>query len=163
MTGDTAGAGPRPDARVRTLRGQRVVNLLVRTLLRTPGPSRIVGGRLVTLYVVGRTSKRRYAIPVAYLPDGDDLLIGTSSLWGRNLRTGEPVLLRLKGKLRSAGVRVGTTESEVVRAYAHMARVNPTFARFNRIRRGEDGEPDRDDLRLAWLGGARAVRLSPRR
>jgi len=161
MTGNTAGAGPRRDSRVRTLRGQRVVNLLVRSLLRTPGLSRIVGSRLVTLHVVGRKSKRRYAIPVAYLLDGDDLLIGTSFPWGRNLRTGEPVLLRLRGKLRSAGVRVDTTESEVVRAYAHMARMNPTFARFNGIRIGEDGEPDRDDLRLAWLGGARAIRLSP--
>lgn len=145
------------------MRGQRLVNLLVRGLLRTPGLSRIIGTRLVTLYVVGRTSRRRYAIPVAYVAQGDDLLIGTSSDWGRNLRTGEPVAIRWRGRRCWADVRTHTEESEVVPAYADMARANRTFARFNGIRVGADGEPDRDDLRSVWQGGARALRLTPRR
>lgn len=162
MTGNTTGHGPPQAARATTLPAQRAVNLLVRALLRTPGLARIVGSRLVTLYVVGRKTRRRYAIPVAYLLDGDHLLIGTSSGWGRNLRTGEPVELRLKGKRRRADVRVHTTESDVVRAYRHMAAMNPTFARFNSIGVDEAGEPNQEDLRLAWLGGARAIRLTPR-
>jgi hypothetical protein len=142
--------------------GQRLVNLLVRAMLRTPGLCRLVGTRLVTLYVVGRKSKRRYAVPVAYLVQGEDLLIGTSFGWGQNLRTGEPLEIRLMGKRRWADVKTYTTEPEVIAAYAHMARVNPTFANFNNIRAGEDGEPDRHDLRLAWLSGAQAIRLTPR-
>ena len=149
-------------SRARSLPGQRVANGLVRSLLRTPGIARLVGSRLVTLYVIGRKSKRRYAIPVAYLLDGDDLLIGTPFGWGRNLRTGEPIRLRLKGRLRTADVQVDTAEAEVVRDYAHMARANPAFAKFNGIRLGADGAPDHDDLRQAWLGGARVIRLSPR-
>ncbi|SEO71845.1 deazaflavin-dependent oxidoreductase, nitroreductase family [Actinacidiphila rubida] len=160
MSGDTSGAGPSPDRRVRTLRGQRAVNLLVRAMLRTPGLSRTAGSRLVTLYVVGRTSGRRYAVPVAYLPDGDDLLIGTSFPWARNLRTGETVQVRFRGRLCTAGVHVDTAEPDVVRAYAHMARTNPTFARFNAIRTDGTGEPDPGDLHQAWLGGARAIRLT---
>jgi hypothetical protein len=142
--------------------GQRLVNLLVRALLRTPGLSRVVGSRLVTLYVVGRKSKRRYAIPVAYLVQGDDLLIGTSAAWVRNLRTSEPVAIRLNGKRRQAEIQTYTQETDVVLAYAHMARVNATFAKFNKIRIDQDGEPDHHDLELAWLGGARAIRLTPR-
>ena len=141
---------------------QRLVNLLVRGLLRTPGLSRIIGTRLVILYVVGRRSRKRYSIPVAYLAQGDDLLIGTSSGWGHNLRTGEPVAIRLSGRRCWADVQIGTEESEVVLAYAHMARANPTFARFNSIRVGENGEPDQDDLRLTWQSGARTLRLTPR-
>jgi hypothetical protein len=99
---------------------------------------------------------------VAYLADGDDLLIGTSFAWGRNLRAGEPITIRLKGRRRTADVQVWTAKADVVRALAHMARTNPTFAGFNSIRLGEDGEPDHDDLHLAWRGGARAIRLSPR-
>ena len=87
------------------MRGQRFVNIVVRALLRIPGLSTAVGSRLVILYVVGRKSKRRYAIPVAYLEDGDDLLIGTGFAWVRNLRTGEPVAIRLKGKLRQADIQ----------------------------------------------------------
>jgi deazaflavin-dependent oxidoreductase (nitroreductase family) len=120
-----------------------------------------VGSRLVTLYVVGRNSGRVYPVPVAYLRNGSDLLIGTSFGWGRNLRTGESVAIRLNGRLRSATARVSTTEPEVLAAYAYMARLNPTFARFNCIRIGADGKPDLHDLHLAWAGGARAIRLTP--
>jgi len=157
-----SGAGSGPDSRVSTLAAQRLVNLLVRGLLRTPGLSRVVGRRLVVLYVVGRTSGRRYVVPVAYLADGDDLLIGTSFAWGRNLRAGEPITIRLKGRRRASDVQVWTAEADVVRAYAHMACTNPTFAAFNGIRLAEDGEPDPHDLHLAWRGGARVIRLSPR-
>jgi hypothetical protein len=95
------------------------------------------------------------------MAEGNDLIIGTSSRWVRNLRTGEPVAIRLKGKRRRADVHVSTTEPEVVAAYAHMARANPTFAKFSKIRLGEDGEPDHHELHLAWAGGARAIRLTP--
>jgi deazaflavin-dependent oxidoreductase (nitroreductase family) len=164
MTTDAGAGGPgsRPEPRTRTMPGQRLVNLLVRGLLRTPGLSRIIGTRLVILYVVGRKSRRRYSVPVAYVAEGDDLLIGTSFGWGRNLRTGERVAIRLRGRLRWADVRACTEESEVVSAYARMARANPTFARFNSVRVGEDGEPDRDDLRSVWQSGGRALRLTPR-
>jgi deazaflavin-dependent oxidoreductase (nitroreductase family) len=141
--------------------GQRVVNLLVRGLLHTPGLAAIVGGRLVILYVVGRKSGRRYRIPVAYMAEGNDLLIGTSFGWGRNLRTGEPVAIRLKGNRRRAAVHVSTTEPEVVSAYAHMARASPTFAKFSNIHLSANGEPDHHDLHLAWAGGALAIRLTP--
>ncbi|GAA4962051.1 hypothetical protein GCM10023205_27180 [Yinghuangia aomiensis] len=141
---------------------QRFVNLVVRALLRSPGLGRVVGGRLVTLYVVGRKSKRRFAVPVAYLSEGEDLLIGTSAAWLRNLRTGESLAIRLRGRLRQADVRISARQAEVVGAYAHMARVNPTFAKFNRIRVSEDGRPDPGDLELVWLGGARVLRLTPR-
>ncbi len=157
-TGDPASLAGQ---RAHTMPGQRVVNLLVRGLLRTPGLAPFVGGRLVTLYIVGRKSGRRYSVPVAYIADGNDLLIGTSFGWGRNLRTGDPVPVRLKGKRRWADAQVFTTEPEVVSAYTHMARVNPTFAKFSNIHVSEDGEPDRRDLHLAWAGGARAIRLTP--
>jgi len=130
-------------------------------MLRTPGLAPIAGSRLVTLYVVGRKSGRRYRVPVAYVTEGDGLLIGTSSGWGRNLRTGEPIAIRLKGKRRRADVHVSATEPEVVSAYAHMARANPTFAKFSNIHLSEDGEPDHHDLHLAWAAGARAIRLTP--
>ena len=116
---------------------------------------------LVVLHIVGRTSRRRYAIPVAYLRDGDTLLVGTSSRWSRNLRTGDPVLIRIAGRLRRADVSVATIEADVVRAYAHMVRANPVFARFNAVRIAGNGDPNEDDLRRAWREGARAIRLTP--
>jgi deazaflavin-dependent oxidoreductase (nitroreductase family) len=159
VRGEMSDSTALPDPRARTLALQRLANRVVRGLLRTPLVSRGVGGRLVTLYIVGRKSGRRYTIPVAYTRDGGDLLIGTPFGWGRNLRTGEPVEMRLKGRRRRADVRVYKDEAEVTAAYATMTRDNKAFAKFNKVGFDADGDPNPEDLHLAWMAGARAFRL----
>ena len=159
MTGRPPAA---PAQRARLLAAQDLVNRIVRGLLRTPLLSRLAGRRLVTLYITGRKSGRRYTLPVAYTRHEGDLLIGTPFGWGRNLRTGEPVTIRLKGRRRLADVLVLADEQEVVDAYAVMARDNHAFAKFNNIGLDPAGNPVPADLRLAWTAGARAFRLTPR-
>jgi deazaflavin-dependent oxidoreductase (nitroreductase family) len=141
---------------------QGPMNRLILGMLRTPGLSQLVGARLVTLYIVGRKSGRKYTVPVAYTKDKGDLLIGTPFGWGRNLRTGEPVEIRLKGQLRQADVRVYKDEAEVVGLYAVMTKDNRNFAKFNQVSFDADDNPNADDLHKAWAGGARAFRLTPR-
>ena len=148
--------------RAQPLALQGLVNRLVRGLLRTPLLSHILGGRLVTLYVVGRKSGRRYTVPVAYTRHDGGLLIGTPFAWGRNLHTGEPVDIRLKGRRRPADVQAFTDEAGVTGRYAVMARDNHSFAKFNKIGLDQDGNPDPADLHLAWAAGARAFQLAPR-
>jgi deazaflavin-dependent oxidoreductase (nitroreductase family) len=148
--------------RAQTLGAQKLVNRLVLGLLRTPLLSQAIGRRLVTLYVTGRKSGRRYAIPVAYTRQDGDLLIGTPFGWGRNLRSGEPVTIRLRGRLRQADVQAYRDEADVTRAYAVMSSDNHNFARFNQITIGPGGQPDPGDLHKAWAAGARAFRLTPR-
>jgi hypothetical protein len=145
-----------------TMAGQRIANRVVRGLLRTPLLNRAVGSRLVTVYVVGRKSGRRYTVPVAYTRQGADLLIGTPFGWGRNLRSGEPVEILLKGRRRAADVEAFTDEPGVTRLYAIMCKDNKAFASFNKVSMGPDGEPSPGDLHSAWANGARAFRLSPR-
>lgn len=159
MTGRPAAA---PAQRAQLLAAQDLVNRIVRGLLRTPLLGRLAGRRLVTLYIVGRKSGRRYSLPVAYTRHEGDLLIGTPFGWGRNLRTGEAVTIRLKGRRRLADVLVLADEQEVVDAYAVMARDNHAFAKFNNIGFDSAGNPVPADLRLAWTAGARAFRLTPR-
>lgn len=149
--------------RAHTLALQGLVNRLIRGMLRTPLICRAVGKRLITVYVVGRKSGRRYTLPVAYTTAADGvLLIGTPFGWARNLRTGEPVEIRLNGKRRAAGVEVHTDEESVVDQFAAMCRDNRQFAKFNQIGFAADGTPSDTDLRLAWAAGARAIRLTPR-
>jgi deazaflavin-dependent oxidoreductase (nitroreductase family) len=164
MTDQQLTSRPRrkPDPRAKLLRVQGLVNRIVRGLLRTPLVSRLMGSRLVTLYVTGRKSGRRFAVPVAYTRHEGDLLIGTPFGWGRNLRTGEPVTIRLKGRRRLADVQVLTGEHDVAGAYAVMARDNHAFAKFNSIGFDPAGNPVPADLHLAWAAGARAFRLTPR-
>lgn len=155
----TASQGP-PTAH--TMRFQGVANRVVRGLLHVPLLGRLAGRRLLTVYVVGRRSGRRFSVPVAYTRHEGDLLIGTPFPWGRNLRTGEPVEIRLAGRRRAADVVVLTNEEDVVREYATMCLDNPQFAGFNGIGFDADGRPTAKDLRLAWQGGARAFRLTVR-
>jgi hypothetical protein len=71
-----------------TLPVQGLVNRVIRGLLRSPLLGRLVGQRLITLYVVGRKTGRRYAVPVAYTNRDGTLLVGTQFPWARNLHTG---------------------------------------------------------------------------
>ena len=150
------------DPRAKLLAVQGLVNRIIRGMLRTPLVGRLAGRRLVTVYVVGRKSGRRYTVPVAYTRHEGDLLVGTPFGWGRNLRTGEPVAIRFKGRKRLADVQVLTDENDVAGAYAVMARDNHAFAKFNNIGFDADGNPEPSDLHLAWAAGARAFRLTPR-
>jgi len=103
-----------------------------------------------------------YNVPVAYTHHDGILLIGTPFAWGRNLRTGEPVDIRLKGKRRPADVEVFSGEAGVVEHYAVMARDNHNFAKFNKVGLDQTGDPSPTDLHLAWAAGARVIRLTPR-
>jgi len=148
--------------RAQTLPLQGLVNRVIRGLLRAPLLGRLVGKRLITVYLVGRKSGRHYAVPVAYTRRNGTLLVGTQFAWARNLRTGEPVDIRFAGKRRSADVQVVADETGVVEHLAMMARDNHQFARFNKIGLDRRGAPRPGDLHLAWAAGARVVLLTPR-
>lgn len=157
-TGSQRAAG----GRAQTLPVQGLVNWVMRGVLRTPLLCRAVGKRLITVYVVGRKSGRHYTVPVAYSRHDGSILIGTEFAWVRNLRTGEPVDIRLAGKRRTADVQVLTDEAGVIEYYAFMARDNGQWAKFNKIALDQAGNPNPDDLHLAWAAGGRAVLLTPR-
>jgi deazaflavin-dependent oxidoreductase (nitroreductase family) len=151
-----------PSVRAQLLPLQPLVNRVIRGLLATPLVCRLVGKRLITVYLVGRKSGRHYAIPVAYTRRNGTLLVGTQFGWARNLRTGEPVHIRLAGKRRSADVQVVADQAGVVEHLELMARDNHQFARFNKIGLDQRGDPSPDDLQLAWAAGARVALLTPR-
>jgi deazaflavin-dependent oxidoreductase (nitroreductase family) len=162
MIDPTSPSTPTPVPRARTLPAQGLVNLLMRGLLRAPLLGRAVGKRLLTVYFVGRKSGRHYAVPVAYTRHNGSLLVGSQFAWVRNLRTGEPVHIRLAGKERLADVQVLFDESDVVELLALMATDNHQFAKFNAIGLDHDGNPVPEHLHLAWAAGARIAVLTPR-
>lgn len=141
---------------------QGLANRMVRGLLHTPLVARGIGKRLVTLYVVGRKSGKKYTVPTAYTRHDGVLLVATPFGWGRNLRTGDPVDIRLQGRRRSADVQVVTDEEGVVEDYAVICRDNRHFAKFSHIRLDQHGNPLPADLHAAWAAGGRVVRLTPR-
>lgn len=162
MNDPTSPSTTRPVARARTLPAQGLVNRLIRAVLRAPLLRRAVGKRLLTMYFVGRRSGRHYAVPVAYTQHNGSLLVGSQFAWVRNLRTGEPVHVRLCGKKQLADVRVLSDEAGVAEHLTLMATDNHQFAKFNAIRLDKNGDPVPEDLHLAWATGARVAVLTPR-
>ena len=145
----------------RKLPVQGLVNALTRTALSTPGVAKGIGRRLILLYVFGRKSGKRYAIPIAYMEHDGKVLIGTQFGWVRNLRTGDPIQVRYKGRLRSAEVEVVTDPDRVADLYTLMCRDNHAFAKFHTIGFDAAGEPDLDAVREAVRLGARVILLTP--
>lgn len=162
MSTSSSAANTRPAPRAQRLALQGLVNRMIRGVLRTPLLCRAAGKRLITVYVVGRKSGRRYTIPVAYTRQGETLLVGTPFGWVRNLRTGERVDIRLAGKRRSAEVQVVKDEAGVVELYGVLSRDNHQFAKLNKVTIDDAGEPSQADLHACWAAGARVVRLSLR-
>jgi hypothetical protein len=144
------------------MRLQNVANTFFLGLLSTPGISNRVGRFMLTLYVVGRKSGRRYTLPVAYMEYEGTLMFGTTFNWGKNLRTGEPLEVKYKGKRRTADVRVTDDENGVIELYGVLCRSSSGLAKFNKVRMDEDGNSNTDDLRALWHEGARAVQLTLR-
>lgn len=133
----------------------------MRGLLSTPGVASGIGQYLVLLHVVGRKSGKHYSIPVAYTEHEGALLIGSPFGWTKNLRTGDALEVKYKGKQRTADVEAFTDEAGVVALFDIMCRANKNFANFNKVRL-EDGNPNQEDLRAAWQSGARAFKLTLR-
>ncbi|WP_330230005.1 nitroreductase/quinone reductase family protein [Nocardia sp. NBC_00508] len=142
---------------------QSVVNRIVRTLLRVPGISGVVGKRLMILHVVGRKSGAVYDVPLAYTKYGETLLIGTALRpWVKNLRAGDPVRASFGGKARTFDPVVHTAEADVLRLYEIIARDNPQNAKFSGIGFTADGSPSKADIYQAWQLGGAVVELTPR-
>jgi hypothetical protein len=145
-----------------TLALQKPMNVLIRTLLKTPGVANGIGKRLITLHVVGRKSGKQIDVPVAYTQYEGSILVGTPFAWGRNLRTGEPLNVTYKGKLRTADVYVAKDESEFFPLMDVMCRDNHNFAKFNKVGFDAAGNPNPADLRRAWEHKARVFKLTLR-
>jgi hypothetical protein len=125
-------------------------NGIIKTILRTPLHGMLSSGIMLVTYT-GRKSGRRVAVPVNYIRDGeDDSILWTTSLrkrtWWRNLRGGAPVMLRLRGRNRSALGTAIEDEEGVVAALGRYLQETPDFAKHFDIRLDDDRAPIEEDL-----------------
>jgi deazaflavin-dependent oxidoreductase (nitroreductase family) len=142
-------------------RGQRLGNMLARTVLRTPLLHRVVSNRLLIITTVGRRTGNQYRTPVGYVEASGCLLIGTGGTWHRNLRPEVPVEVLLRRRRVRALPEVIGDEETAAQLYGDILRHNPVHGRYAGIRLADDGRPDGDDLRAALARGVRVVRLRP--
>jgi hypothetical protein len=131
----------------------RRVNPVIARLLRSPLHG-LFSRNLLLLTYVGAKSGRTRTLPLSYVMLGDRLYLCTrSSLWWRNLRDGQPVELRLRGRrVRAMPVIVELPSPEALGALRAFLTANPkTGEMLYQVRSGGDGRPSENDLRREVL------------
>jgi deazaflavin-dependent oxidoreductase (nitroreductase family) len=143
----------------RRARMMRRVNKVMRPVLGLPFPTTL-STRLMLLTHTGRRTGRRYRQPVSYVRDGDVLLTPGGGSWTRNLRDGEPVTIRLRGRDVSARPELVGDPDEVDRLLRLMRERNPLLVSFVPFLE-RDAPIDRTELETALGHGFRIVRWHP--
>lgn len=138
----------------------RVVNVPMRALLGLPFPTPL-SKRLMLVHHIGRKTGKDYRQPVSYVSDKGTLLTPGGGRWTRNLRDGESVRIRLRGRDLSARPELVAEPDEVERLLGVMTKANPGLQRFVRIPRDGDGRLNRPSLATAIRYGFRVVRWHP--
>lgn len=134
----------------------RVINVPMRMVLGLPF-STPLSRQLMLLFITGRKTGKRYIQPVSYVPDGDTLLTPGGGKWTLNLREGQPVRLRLRGRDVSATPEIIGDAAEVERLLRTMVSANSSVASFVPVV-GPGGQIDRDRVEAAVRYGFRIVR-----
>jgi deazaflavin-dependent oxidoreductase (nitroreductase family) len=123
-------------------------NGIMIALLRSPLHGAISHSVLGLTYT-GRKSGQTHTVPVNYVRDPDDydrLLITSTPArtWWRNLRGGQSLSVRLRGRevISFAEVLEGDSATAALAAYFRGA---PQMARYFEVKM-VDGEPDADDV-----------------
>jgi deazaflavin-dependent oxidoreductase (nitroreductase family) len=147
----------RPRGRAAQAAFFRFVNVPMRVLLGLPFPTPL-GRRLMLVHHTGRRTGKHYRQPVSYVRDGEVLLTPGGGRWTRNLRRGQPVRIRLRGKDAVGRPELIDDPVEVERLLGIMAAANPVLNRFVPIPKTADGRLDPGSLALAIRHGFRIVR-----
>jgi deazaflavin-dependent oxidoreductase (nitroreductase family) len=152
----TTGQPPNREQMARMARRMRLVNVPMRLLLGLPFPTPL-SSRLMLVTHTGRKTGRRYRQPVSYVRDGDVLLTPGGGRWTDNLRDGEPVPVRLRGRQVMGRPHLVRDPDEADRLLRRMFERSRSVARFIPFMES-DGTIDRSKLETALRFGFCVVR-----
>jgi hypothetical protein len=147
----------RPPGRRLQARIMRVINVPMRVVLglRFATP---LSSRLMLVWITGRNTGKVYRQPLSYVQQGKTLLTPGGGKWKLNLRDGQPVRIRLRGRDVLARPEMVSDLEEIERLLAEMAAANPRINAFVGIPKGPDGRLDPARLQTAVQYGFRIVR-----
>jgi hypothetical protein len=157
VTAPTAKTAPPRRIRGAQARIFRILNPFMRLMLRLP--IRRLQERLLLLTYTGRTSGRRYTLPLSYAVDVDgSLLIPGGGAWKWNL-DGRSVEVRLHGHPTRARAELIRDADEIAALLPTVVESNPRAQAFIGVPIGADGQPDPERLAQVLQEGFLLVRL----
>ncbi len=106
-----------------------IVNSAMRFILRSPMHG-MVSNSILLITFTGRKSGKTYSTPVSYSQHDDEVVVFTHATWYKNLRSGTPVTLRIRGR-DLQGLPEPIEDKQVIAAglAAHLRQV-PSDARY---------------------------------
>jgi F420H(2)-dependent quinone reductase len=138
-------------------RRMRWANVAMRQVLSLPFRTPI-NKSLMLLYYQGRKTGRHYRQPVSFVDAGDGVLLTPGGgRWKLNLRDGEPITARVRGRKVPLTPELVEDPAEVERLLTFMVSRNPRLTAFVPFV-GKDGSVDRAKLDNAVAHGFRIVR-----
>ena len=126
----------------------RVINPVVKKILRSPLHG-VLSQNTLLLEFTGRKSGRKLSTPVSYhLTDGiAHCFTRKSFVWWKNLNSGEPVYVTIKGKRHLVRPEVEAENSELKgQALRHFLRAVPRDAPHSGVSLDTNGDPNVDDI-----------------
>lgn len=119
----------------------RLMNAMPALILRSPLHP-MMSGKYAIFEFTGRKSGRNYATPIAYVRDGDRILLSTDSPWWKNLVGGAPVRIRLRGH-EVTGVAAPVTEpAEAAAILRKLVTAVPSYSKPAGLQRLDGVVPD---------------------
>ena len=125
------------------------VNKTMQFILRSPLHG-MVSKTILLITFTGRKSGKIYTTPVDYSQDGDQVFIFTHANWWKNLRSGAPVTLRLRGREFQGLAEPVAEDKQAVAAglAAHLRKV-PFDAKFYGVTFDDQGNPNPEQVAQA--------------
>jgi deazaflavin-dependent oxidoreductase (nitroreductase family) len=112
----------------------------------------MVSKSVMLITFTGRKSGRTYTTPVSYSQDGDQVTIFTHTTWWKNLRSGAPVTLCIRGRdLQGLAEPVAEDEQAVAAGLATHLRKVPSDARYYAVTFDDYGNPRAEEVEKAAL------------
>ncbi len=145
---DRPQAGEEPGKSLAPLWIFKVMNPIMKGLLRSP-LHRLLSGTLMLVTYMGSKTGKQYTIPIGYFAWGQgELMSFSSARWWTNLRSSPPVTLLLKGRrVQAIPTVIEQREAVIDTLEEFIKRLGSRAARRLPIGLPRDREPTRTDLR----------------
>jgi hypothetical protein len=137
----------------------RLSNPFVSMILRSP-LHRLLSSHLLLLTFTGRKTGKQFTIPVYYTREDDTLTLFSSKSWHKNLRSGRPVVVHLKGRGQTGRAEVIEEPEAVLEAAEHLVAEYGLKGAGQRIGLALDiSPPPTTDELAAAMEGRVAIRI----
>lgn len=125
-----------------------IVNKAMKFVLRSPMHG-MVSKAILLITFTGRKSGKAYTTPVSYSQNGDQIYIFTHATWWKNLCSGAPVTLRVRGQ-ELRGLAEPIQDKQVIAAgLAEHLRKVPFDAKYYSVTFDDQGNPKIEEVEKA--------------